>query len=90
MLEATAAAGHIDLKYLDETGCCLWSPVSYTYSRMGQQKRMEQTDRRGKRVSILGVWDPDDTFDYALVVGGFNSSRYIEMIDWLEIGRAHV
>ncbi|EKU96441.1 hypothetical protein Lepto7375DRAFT_0439 [Leptolyngbya sp. PCC 7375] len=57
MLEAAAAAGHIDLKYLDETGCCLWSPVSYTYSRIGQQKRMEQTDRRGKRVSILGVWD---------------------------------
>jgi hypothetical protein len=83
MLEAAAAAGHIDLKYLDETGCCLWSPVSYTYSRIGQQKRMEQTDRRGQRVSILGVWDPDETFDYALVVGGFNSSRYIEMMDYL-------
>ncbi|MEM9163232.1 MAG: transposase [Cyanobacteria bacterium P01_F01_bin.4] len=83
MLEAAAAAGYIDLKYLDETGCCLWSPVSYTYSRIGQQKRLEQTDRRGQRVSILGVWDPDETFDYALVVGGFDSARYIEMMDWL-------
>ena len=89
MLEAAAAAGHIDLKYLDETGCCLWSPVSYTYSRIGQQKRMEQTDRRGKRVSILGVWDPDETFDYALVVGGFNSSRYIEMMNYLATKAAH-
>jgi transposase len=80
-LEKACVLGHIQLKYLDEAGCCLWSPVSYTYSPRGQQKRLEQTDRRGQRVSILGLWDPDESFDYALVVGGFNSQRYIEMMD---------
>jgi hypothetical protein len=28
MLELAAAAGEIELKYLDESGFCLWSPVS--------------------------------------------------------------
>ena len=82
-LEAIAATGQVALKYLDETGCCQWTPESYSYSLKGQQKRFEQTSRRGKRVSILGVWDPDESFDYAVVVGGFNSERYIEMMDWL-------
>ena len=43
MLELAAAAGEIELKYLDESGFCMWSPVSYTYFPRGQQKRLEQT-----------------------------------------------
>ena len=82
-LEALAATGQIALKYLDETGCCQWTPVSYSYSRVGRQKRFEQTSRRGQRVSILGVWDPNESFDYALCVGGFNGERYLEMMNWL-------
>ena len=82
-LESAAAAGDIELKFLDETGCCLWSPVTYTYSPIGEQVRFEQTDRRGKRVSILGVWDPDESFDYALTLGGFDSQRYVEVMNWL-------
>jgi len=82
-LEALATAGQIVLKYLDETGCCQWTPVSYSYSRVGQQKRFEQTSRRGKRVSILGVWDPNESFDYALTLGGFNGERYLEVMNWL-------
>jgi putative transposase len=31
MLEWAAAAGEIDLKYLDESGFCAWSEPSYTY-----------------------------------------------------------
>lgn len=31
MLELSAATGEIDLKYLDESGFCLWSEPSYTY-----------------------------------------------------------
>lgn len=31
-----AREGHLILKYLDESGFCLWSPVSYSYSRMGE------------------------------------------------------
>lgn len=83
MLATAAAAGQIELKFLDETGCCLWSPVSYTYSLVGEQMKFEQSARRGQRVSILGVWDVDNSFDYTTVVGGFNSQRYIEFMDWL-------
>lgn len=82
-LEALAAAGQIVLKYLDETGCCQWTPVSYSYSRVGQQQRFEQTSRRGQRVSILGAWNAHQSFDYALVVGGFNGARYLEVMNWL-------
>ena len=47
-----AVEGDIDLKYLDEAGFCLWSPVSYTYSQIGQQKSMEQSHKRyGSRIS---------------------------------------
>lgn len=67
----------------DVSGCCLWSPVSYSYSRIGTQKRLEQTQRRGKRISILGLWQPDNRFEYALAYGGFNSESYIKVIDWI-------
>ena len=42
---------------------------------------MEQSDRRGARVSILGVWSPDECFDYALVTGGYNAERYIKVME---------
>ena len=41
MLELAAAAEDIELKYLDEAGFCLGSPVSYSDSGVGEQKRME-------------------------------------------------
>ena len=72
------------LKYLDEAGFCLWSPVSYSYSPVGAQKRMEQTDKRyGTRISILGLWEPGKSFEYALVQGGFNGKSYIKVMDWI-------
>jgi len=78
-----AASGQILLKYLDETGCSQWTPVSYSYSQVAQQKRFEQTRRRGQRVSILGIWDAGESFDYATVIGGFNGARYLEVMDWI-------
>lgn len=45
--------------------------------------KFEQTARRGQRVSILGVWDKGHSFDYTVVVGGFDGQRYIEFMDWL-------
>lgn len=82
MLEWAAAAGEIQLKYLDESGFCVWSPVSYSYSRVGEQKRLEQTSViHGRRVSILGLWQPGQGFEYGLSKGGFNSQRYIELMD---------
>ena len=72
-----AQSGYIELMYLDESGCCLWSPASYSYSRQGEQKCIEQTDRRNGRISILGVWQPDQSFKYALACGSFKSKSYI-------------
>lgn len=82
-MKLAAQDGYIDLKYLDESGCCLWSPVSYSYSRIGEQKRLEQTGRRGRRISILGLWQPDKSFDYALACGSFKSPSYIKVMDWI-------
>jgi putative transposase len=43
MLELSAATGEIDLKYLDESGFCMWSEPSYTYYQRGEQKRLEHS-----------------------------------------------
>lgn len=82
-LELAAQEGHIDLKYLDESGFCLWSPVSYGYSRVGEQKRLEQVPRRGNRISILGLWQPNEQFEYALAQGGFDGESYLKFMDWV-------
>jgi putative transposase len=81
MLELSAATGEIDLFYLDESGFSPWMPVTYSYFFKGEQKRQEQTQRKGKRISILGLLQPLLMFSYALVVGSFNSARYIKMMD---------
>ena len=82
-LELAAHEGHIDLKYLDEAGFCLYSPVSYSYSRLGEQKRLEQVPTRGNRISILGLWQPEQQFEYALAQGGFEGESYLKVMDWV-------
>lgn len=83
MLKQAAQEGEVVLKYLDESGFCLWSPVSCRYRRVGEQKRIEQTQHRfGNRISILGVWQPGEQFDYALAQGGFKSHSYLKVMDW--------
>jgi len=81
MLELSAATGEIDLKYLDESGFCLWSEPSYTYYFKGQQKRLEQTNRRGRRLSIIGFLQPLISFVYGLIIGGVNRKSYIQMME---------
>ena len=81
MLEIAAAADEIDLLYGDESGCCLWSAASYSYYFRGEQKRQEQTQKRGRRLSILGLWQPFASFIFSLVLGGFKSSDFIAMMD---------
>lgn len=84
MLEMSAAEGYIDLKYLDEAGFCLWSPVSYSYSQIGSQKVMEQTQKRyGSRISILGLWQAGEGFEYGLAQGGFKGQSYLKVMDWV-------
>jgi hypothetical protein len=68
MLSLAAATGEIDLKYLDESGFCAWSEPGYTYYFKGQQKRLEQTRRRGRRLSIIGFLQPLISFVYGLVI----------------------
>ncbi len=82
MLQLAAATGDIVIKYLDESGFCLWGSVSYSYIKRGQRKRLEQTSRRGRRLSIFGLWQPGVSFDYGLVLGGFRSDDYIKLMDW--------
>lgn len=71
------------MKYLDEAGFCLYSPVSYSYSRIGTQKRLEQVPTRESRISILGLWQPDQSFEYAMAQGGFKSESYMQVMDWI-------
>jgi putative transposase len=86
MLVQQAIEGVIELKYLDEAGFCLESPVSYSYSRSGQQKRLEQHLKSyGSRISILGLWQVGVSFEYALAQGGFNGPSYIQVMDWIAV-----
>lgn len=50
---------------------------------------MEQTLKRyGRRISILGLWQPGERFEYALAQGGFKGASYIEVMDWVAKGAA--
>lgn len=73
----------ICLKYLDESGFEKCSPLSYGYARRGRQKRIHQPRRRGRRLSVLGFWQPQQRFEYAVMVGSVNSQRYIRLMEWL-------
>lgn len=81
MLFWANAVGAIDLYCLDESGFCLWMPTEYSYFFKGEQKRLEQTSRRGRRISILGLFQPLISFIYGLVVGSFDGERYLTMMD---------
>jgi len=84
MLKMAAEEEIIDVKYLDEAGFCLWSPVSYSYSQIGSQKVMEQTRKRyGARISILGLWQAGKSFEYGLAQGGFKGKSYIKIMNWV-------
>ncbi len=35
------------------------------------------------RISILGLWQPGEQFEYALAQGGFKGESYLEVMDWV-------
>lgn len=44
--------------------------------------RLEQTRARfGRRISILGIWQSDQHFDYALAQGGFKTHSYLKVME---------
>src|ERR671932_2141727 len=57
------------------------SEPSYTYDKRGQQKRLEQTKRRGRRLSIVGIFQHELSFVYGLVIGGVDRKAYIRMME---------
>lgn len=82
--------GIIELKFLDEAGFCLESPVSYSYSKVNSQKCLQQHLKKyGSRISILGLWQPDHSFEYALAQKGFKGESYIKVMDWVAQKAAH-
>ncbi len=63
MLEWAASVGEICLKYLDESGFSLWSDSLYTWARIGEQKRIEQTKKKGRRLNICGLLEVGKSFE---------------------------
>jgi transposase len=82
MLELAAAAGEICLKYLDESGFSLWSETLYTWAKIGKQKRIEQTKKKGRRLNICGLLEPGKSFEYGLALKSFQSNSYIKLMNW--------
>jgi len=46
-----------------------------------RQKRLEQINRRGRRLSIIGFLQPLVSFVYGLVIGGVSRKSYIQMME---------
>ncbi|NEO30901.1 MAG: IS630 family transposase [Symploca sp. SIO3C6] len=81
ILRLEESRGNIRLKYLDEAGFSLWSPVSYTYIKVGEQKLIPQSKKRGKRLNILGIYEPRKSLNYALALGSFKKESFIKILD---------
>jgi hypothetical protein len=58
----------------------LWSPVSYTYSPVGQQKVYNRRRLRGRRLNILGLYSVGVSFEYGLKLGSFNRDSYLKLM----------
>ena len=82
MLEWAASVGEICLKYLDESGFSLWSESLYTWAKIGEQKRIEQTKKKGRRLNICGLLEVGKSFEYGLALKSFKSESYVQLMNW--------
>ena len=82
MLELAASAGEICLKYLDESGFSLWSKSLYTWGKIGKEKKIEQSKKKGRRLNICGFLEVGRSFEYGLALKSFKSESYIKLMDW--------
>lgn len=71
----------INLLYLDESGCCLDSPLSYGYGLICEQKSITQGQRRGRRINIMAVWEENKRFEYSLKVGSYKAKNYLRFMN---------
>jgi transposase len=81
MLRSCAARGEIRLKYLDESGFSLWSSASYSYIRVGKEKKIRPSKKRGKRLNVLGIYEPGQSFNYAAALGSIKKESLVKMLD---------
>lgn len=81
-LQLWAKQGLITLLYLDESGCCPESPLSYGYGQIGQQKSIAQKTRKGRRINVMGIWEEEQRFEYAMIVGTYKTKSYLRFMDW--------
>ncbi|WP_293063576.1 MULTISPECIES: IS630 family transposase [unclassified Moorena] len=80
-LRLQASCGDIRLKYLDEAGFSLWSPVSFSYIKVGKQKQIIQSKKREKRLNILGLYEPQKSFNYTLKLGSIKKDNLIKILE---------
>lgn len=66
---------------MDESGCCLESPLSYGYGQIGQQKSITQNKNKGRRINIMGVWSDSQCFEYGLKVGTYKAKNHLQFVD---------
>jgi putative transposase len=66
---------------LDESGFCALGEPGYTYYQKGKQKRLPQTSRRGRKLSIVGLFQHELSFIYGWVIGGVDRKVYIQMME---------
>jgi putative transposase len=80
-LEEAHDRGFIHLMYMDEAGVDGRANLNSTWTKKGEQKRIEQPKSFAERVSIVGAWERDKEFQYGLYTGSFNSVRYVQFMD---------
>ena len=66
---------------MDESGFCALREPGYTYYQKGEQKRLQQTSRRGRKLNFVGFFQHEISFIYGLVIGGVDRKVYIQMME---------
>lgn len=82
-----AREGCIHLKYLDESGFALLSVLNYSWSKVGKRKCIVQPKKRGRRINVLGVWEPGKRFEYGMSLGSIKGATFLKFMEW-QAGKA--
>lgn len=66
---------------------CFWlrqkSDLRNTATLNRESKNLfDNTQGRGRRINIFGVWEPGLHFDYALMVGTITAPTYVQLMEW--------